>query len=464
MKIHYLYIRALLLVAALPLLASCNNWFDVQSKTEIKEEKLFSNVSGYKAAQTGVYTLMAGKSLYGGELTMAFLDVLAQYYSFAGNSASYFYAQQYDYEQAACKNVTEGIWAGSYKAIVNANNVLAHLDADGKDVLSPMMHSVIRGEMLGLRAMLHFDLLRMFAQAPVLGTDAPAIPYVDAVARTPLPQLTVAQVLKRISEDCDEALRMLSLYDPYSPEAQTLTLTQDEKQFLTHREEHFNWQAVRALQCRMAMWQGRYEEAAGIASQLIELQGDYISGSIFALYSDKLSTYSEDYFAPRQSTSLEISPETYVELFELMKYGTNDSRSRTFVAAYPNTTSMFVSRWYSTNVLPTVNMPVITTAEMYHTLAECQLHQGDDEAAVATLNSLRAIYGLESFPLDAQSCDVMDEIRKDFRKHQIGLGQMFYFYKRLGIDPIPGAPDGFDISKYKLPLPDDELQFGNLIE
>lgn len=460
MNIHHKIIRGLLFATALPLLASCDKWFDVQSKTEIKEDKIFSNVSGYKAAQTGVYTLMAGRSLYGGELTMSFLDVLAQYYNFTGNTASYFYAQHYDYGQAACKSVTESIWADAYKAIVNANNVLAHLDA-GENVLSPMMHSVIRGEMLGIRAMLHFDLLRMYAQAPVLGTDAPAIPYVDAVKRTPFPRLTVAQVLERISADCTEALHALAPYDPYSPDAVGLNLTQDEKQFLTHREEHFNWQAVRALQCRAAMWQGKYDEASGIADELISLQGDLISGNIFALYSDKLSTCSEDYFAPRQSTSLEIVPETYIDLFEVMKYGSNDNRSRNFVAAYPNTTNMFVSRWYKTNVLPTVDMPVFTTAEMYHTLAECLHRQGDDEGATATLNTLRSAYGLEAFPLDHQTCNVMEEIRKDFRKHQIGLGQMFYFYKRLCIDPVPGAPDGFTIGKYVLPMPDDEVQFGN---
>ena len=460
MKIHYNIIKRLLFATALPLIASCSKWFDVQPKTEIKEDMIFSNVSGYKAAQTGVYTLMAGQSLYGGELTMSFLDVLAQYYNFTGNTAYYFYAQHYDYGQAACKSVTESIWADAYKAIVNADNVLAHLDA-GENVLSPMMHSVIRGEMLGIRAMLHFDILRMFAQAPVLGTDVPAIPYVDAVGRTPLPRLTVAQVLGRISDDCAEALNALAQYDPYSPDAVGISLTQDEKQFLTHREEHFNWQAVRALQCRVAMWQGQYDEASEIASELIRLQGDHISGNIFALYSDKLSNYSEDYFAPRQSTSLEISPETYISLFEVMKYGSNDNRSRNFVAAYPNTTNMFVSRWYKTNVLPTVDMPIFTTAEMYHTLAECLHHQGDDEGAIATLNTLRSAYGLEAFPMNYQTCDAMEEIQKDFRKHQIGLGQMFYFYKRLGIDPVPGAPDDFTISKYILPLPDDEVQFGN---
>lgn len=463
-KINFHYISVLLTGMAMACtMTSCDDWFDVQSKTEIKEEKLFSNISGYTAAEKGVYSLMAGKSLYAGELTMSFLDVLAQYYSFSGNEAFYYYAQHYDYAQNNCKSVTEGIWGKMYKAIVNADNILDHLDRnDG--VLTPVMHSVMKGEMLGTRAMLHFDLLRMFAPAYPEGSDKPAIPYVNTVSRTPFPQLTTGKVMELIEKDCNDALACLQDYDPMSPTVKDTHLTQEEREFLTYRNEHMNWQAVKALQCRIAIWKGDYSTAKSIASALIDMQKRIVSSNIFALYNDKLSTFSEDYFAPRQSTSLELSMEKMIDVFEIMKYGTNDSRSRTFVSPYPNTTSYFVSRWYKTNVLPSVDMPVITTAEMYHTLAECLHREGKDEDAITLLNELRANYGLEAFALKAGTCDVMEEITKDVRKHMIGLGQMFYFYKRLGIDPIPGAPESFTKDAYVLPLPDGEMEFGSLIE
>lgn len=443
--------------------ASCNGWLDVQPKTEVKEEKLFLTESGFIAAQTGVYTLMASKSLYGSELTMSFLDVLAQYYEFSNQTFSYYHAQQYAYGETVPKSTIEGIWSQMYKAIANANNVLAHLDSNAS-VLTPIKRQVMRGEMLGARALMHFDLLRLFAPSPSSGTHMPAIPYVDAVSRTPFRQLNAEQVLTRIEQDCASALEALADVDPMSPTCKNVSLTSDEQQFLQHREEHINWQAVRALQCRIALWRGDYARAENLATELLSLPTSYFANPLFALYSDKLSTYSEDYFAPRKSGSLELQPARIADIYEYVRYGNNDRRSQIYVAPYPNSTSYFVSRWYASNNLPATSMPILTTAELHYIKAECLARRGDDEAAVQVLNDIRGLFGLSSFPLQAATCDALEEIQKDFRKHFIGLGQLFYFYKRNNLQPIPGAPLGTRYEDaYTLPLPDDEIEFGELI-
>ena len=36
-------------------LSSCSNWLDVQPKTTVEEEKVFSRELGFKEALTGVY-------------------------------------------------------------------------------------------------------------------------------------------------------------------------------------------------------------------------------------------------------------------------------------------------------------------------------------------------------------------------------------------------------------------------
>lgn len=58
-------------------LSSSNDWLDVQSKVDIKEDEVFNNESGYWDALVGVYSLMTGSNLYGGALTMSSLDILA---------------------------------------------------------------------------------------------------------------------------------------------------------------------------------------------------------------------------------------------------------------------------------------------------------------------------------------------------------------------------------------------------
>ncbi len=50
--------------------SSCEDWFDVDPRTEIKENDLFKDESGYFDALVGVYSIMGRQALYGDELTM----------------------------------------------------------------------------------------------------------------------------------------------------------------------------------------------------------------------------------------------------------------------------------------------------------------------------------------------------------------------------------------------------------
>ncbi|WOF13775.1 hypothetical protein [Butyricimonas paravirosa] len=60
--------------------SSCSNWLDVEPKTMVEEEELFSRELGFKEALTGLYIKMAQSSLYGEDLTIGFMDVLGQRY------------------------------------------------------------------------------------------------------------------------------------------------------------------------------------------------------------------------------------------------------------------------------------------------------------------------------------------------------------------------------------------------
>ena len=79
----------------------CNDWLDVQPKSQVKEEDLFSSESGFRDALTGIYALMGRVETYGGNSTMGFMDMLAQTYS----------KVDYDYEDALkYKSMSRGLW------------------------------------------------------------------------------------------------------------------------------------------------------------------------------------------------------------------------------------------------------------------------------------------------------------------------------------------------------------------
>ena len=93
---------------------------------------------------------------------MSLLDVLAQYYTINDNYHNFYNASIYNYEASTVKSKFDAIWKTMYKTIMNCNNLLENMEGR-QELFSGHNYELIRGETLGLRAYLHFDLLRMFA-------------------------------------------------------------------------------------------------------------------------------------------------------------------------------------------------------------------------------------------------------------------------------------------------------------
>ena len=47
------------MLAGTLLLGGCNNWLDVDPKSQVKQEVLFESEAGFQDALTGIYTIMA---------------------------------------------------------------------------------------------------------------------------------------------------------------------------------------------------------------------------------------------------------------------------------------------------------------------------------------------------------------------------------------------------------------------
>ena len=83
----------------------CNDWLDVQPKSQVKEEDLFSSESGFRDALIGIYALMGREEIYGGNSTMGFMDMLAQTYSKVGYN--YGDALKYNYKEDHVKRIVD---------------------------------------------------------------------------------------------------------------------------------------------------------------------------------------------------------------------------------------------------------------------------------------------------------------------------------------------------------------------
>ncbi len=90
------------------------------------------------------------------------------------------------------------------------------------------------------------------------------------------------------------------------------------------------------------------------------------------------------------------------------------------------------------------------------------LKDSDKARAISLLNTVRSYRKLGDFPLPAtlSADEVNTEIFKEYRKEFLGEGQLFFYYKRLNLQSIEGAGVTANDNIYVLPMPDNEVEFG----
>ena len=115
-------------------LSSCQNWIDVNPKTDIEAEEFFTSEDGFKSALTGLYSMMVLEKSYGRQMTFDFVEKLVQRYDnyAAGSVTDEERAAIYKYgETTSSKNAIAEIWLKLYNEIANINNFLQYLESNG---------------------------------------------------------------------------------------------------------------------------------------------------------------------------------------------------------------------------------------------------------------------------------------------------------------------------------------------
>ncbi|MEG0795284.1 MAG: RagB/SusD family nutrient uptake outer membrane protein [Odoribacter sp.] len=479
--------------------ASCTNWLDVQPKTEVKQDKMFENEAGFKDALIGAYMLMGDTMIYGRELTHNFLEVLAQQYDMVSTSNLYYQAKLYSYNNLGIEAKINTIWSKIYRVIANLNAVLENIEMK-KNVLHPTNYANIKAEALGLRAFLHFDLLRMFGWGDIVNNpsnlDRLCIPYVTRYSKEMTKQSTVKEILGYIHTDLNEAEQLLSYYDLYNQVAQEddYELPNDDK-FYSERRSRFNYYAARATQARVYMWEGKYKEALERVSlftqkgaekiQWVDLDRSVINAELV----DRDLTFTTEHIFNLDVHSMYPPLKSYIEqfqihgsftvqdntlyfyhtklradaLYEVTKGGANDQRNAALYERVDNTHYLFLKFKEAPNSKsPAKNkMPLIKKAEMFYYAAECYNRQNEPGKAIELLNEVRAARGIDrlyALPSTLTTAEVDNEILKEWKKEYLEEGQMFYYYKRLGLQ-IPDAGVSGDAA-FVLPLPKSEIDLG----
>ena len=474
MKTNILNIGKLLLLGIGVSLVSCEDWLDVRPKSEILTDMHFEEESGFRDQLAGVYTAMTETSMYGRSLSFGLMSVLSQDYDLKSES-TYRYAAEYNYEETGTKGMIDNIWSSTYNCIANLNIMLKYIDND-PNIFTDNNYKMYKGEILGLRAFLHLEMLRIFSPSPKANANAMAVPYVTQYDKVVTKQKTVNETMNLIIADLLEAEKLLKESDAFLNQDLNYTVRWD-------RRYYFNYYAVVGTLARAYMYKGDTENALTYANIIIEEGEDYNSDFSWTSNDTMESKYEEQvnrlfsgeclfylnvkdfndivkyHFTSSASNNTFTPSETKAEqIYEkALGYGNDYRLHKNF--QYDGSDKYLWKYHQYENGACTDIVPVIRKSESYYIAAEI-LKESDPERAIELLNLVREARNLEFAPLSDLSADqIQEEVAKEYRKEFLAEGQMFFYYKRLDATRIEGAGVNAQ-SIYVLPMPDTEIEFG----
>ncbi len=496
-------------------MSSCNDYLDVVPDTETDRNQLFTTESGFAEAMSGIYVNLISDALYGKNLTWYMLELIGgnatcMYGNNANFMSFYFHPDANYYIESLRNSYVDPIWNEQYNTIANVNSMLSCID-DRKDVFEGTDYEVFKGELLGLRAFLHFDLMRLFADA--YGSDSYSaektyIPYVTELTSNVHPLLTNDQVCELMIKDLEAAKELLTndpMYTLSSPSeyvCSAVTGSANNRNAYNipdwhNRRFHFNYYAAVATEARIYLWKGDKQKALECAKEVINAQEGTFSWVNPTLVSNVASSSkyvsrdrtfcTEQIFALNIKT-LEDKMDGYIVEKENSFSGSNGNIEGFNAEVFDNTTRQYDLRFaylksaytyhgvtyyittkfckdedYNNSYSPwsANRMPLIRLSEMYYIAAECE---SDLTQATAYLEAVRSHRGLQSFPLSISSRqELQDEIEQEYYKELIGEGQTFYYNKRMnqtvnGYGAYETYTTGPEL--FTFPIPDDEKTYG----
>ncbi len=489
------------------LFTSCSDWLDARSEETLLGEDLFSDPDGFRVAVNGIYREVSSRELWGENLTWGMASLLAQHY--ADNYSMNLNDLQrritrYEWQFAGIQSITESIWAKGYYIIANISEIIQQTEKKPGDffIHGQAEKDLILGEMYGMRALIHFEMLRLFAPAPSTGYTGPAIPYVDAYPVHQPERLEMAAVMEKIVDEMEMACELLK---PLDTEAFSAWMGRVEhrfpsaqhaaawSEFVNYRGLRMNWYAATALLARIHMWEGDTSSAYDYAKDVYDAHkaGVFVwtptanqTGNVDNVHTKRwneilLSFYdlkaldNWDAVVAAGTGGNYYPPMAVKNVPALFGTETNDYRYSGLYRVSPlSTTPYFYWIWRrptgtSANAQNLVNyqgplLTVVRFPEMYHIMIEHLIAEEQYSDARALAVELRIARGTNDALIPQNNAEgaftdwlVNDMVREGFTE-----GQVFYMFKRLDRSIFNGAtPMAMTPEKWTPPYPNNELSY-----
>ena len=455
---------------------SCEGYLDITPDGQVKRDEMLATNEGVEDALYGVYAKLRNTTLYGQEMYFSSLEIMSQTLYCYGNTGVTALGQ-YDYNNTSVKNVFAMVWNDMYNNISNVNSVLNAPLVDGATAYPA---NIYKGEALALRAMMHFDLMRLFAEQITVNPNAKGIPYATEFSLKTPDFETLAENYNHVLADLQEAERLLADEGEY----------ENTTSFMSDRMIHLNLHAVRALMARVYLTKGDKDKALEYAEKVIVQSGRQLKtkteviNDVAGVLSKKeclFGVYFSGFYtqvsAKLQQTISYSSLDLRGDFMDMYEKGVSGLDFRT--TAYFTSVDMGGTAKYRlskftdiydlqnnasarpADLIQGINM--IRLPEMYYIAAECLLDR-DYQKALDYFNAVVTNRGLDALSGAGEETLTQEVINTERYKEMIGEGQTFFNMKRQNLS-IPSYDNSVTYRPedgiYVVPIPDSEYENRN---
>lgn len=420
-KIIFPILMSVLLVVS----QGCNKQLDLYPSDKLPTEEALQNIEGVSAAVNGMYEGLKVTDYYGRNY-LIIPEITADNVYLSFNNSNRFLSSWRVSWVLADGDVT-GIWNRIYAVILRANNIVNSIPliADGTEA---QKNSAL-GQALFVRALGHFDLLRVFSTPYAVGGGSSlGVPIMTKFEVGSPKRNTVEEVYTQVIADLIKAKELLPAdrNDPYTASSY----------------------AASALLARVYLYKGDNANAITEATRVINAGYEIAAANTLTNFYNTPGT-DEDIFTVRILSTESLGSDNFGRMYLKPGYGdirvspdlksvleTGDARN-VFVSAFTGSPAEFqnnkftgqdgISGLYSTKVL--------RISEQYLIRAEAYAKSENYTAALADVNEIRAhrnLTDLENVP----NANVLTAVLKEKRVEFMFEGHRYFDLLRNKLDIV----------------------------
>lgn len=201
-------INIILALTCLVFFASCKGFLNVEPSNYADASTSVQSAADAEVMINGLMRKLSNSSLYGRELLLygdaKGGDLTIFTAGFGGNALYYF-------SHAVNNNTYSGFWSSSYNSLLQANNIISNIEKMKEEGSTEDMDAFL-GQALTIRALLHFNLVRIYGKPYNMDKSSYGVPVVTAPvdASAQLLRNSVEEVYTQVVTDLTTAAPMLS--------------------------------------------------------------------------------------------------------------------------------------------------------------------------------------------------------------------------------------------------------------